>query len=180
MDNKNQTYSNNNGFISDDNLTSTCKILSLLPHFLSITVVTSFLFSWVFLLSWNRGIDFYLLSLLAFGLITSIINLIPFFIIWNPKGEIAQKLTYAEKFKLSFILAIIMLFFNGSLVLVIANIIMRGIISRKLQPNGFYSNILKKGSNILVILYVTYFIITIIWGSALLGMFYTPPINILI
>lgn len=73
-----------------------------------------------------------------------------------------------------------MLFFNGSLVLVIANIIMRGIISRKLQPNGFYSNILKKGSNILVILYVTYFIITIIWGSALLGMFYTPPINILI
>lgn len=172
--------SNNDGFISDDNLTSTCKILSLLPHFLSITVVTSFLFSWTSFLSWNKGIDLFILSLLAFMLITSIINLIPFFIIWNPKGEIAQKLTYAEKFKLSFILAIIMLFFNGSLVLVIANIIMRGIISRKLQPNGFYSNILKKGSIKLTIIYIICFIITEIWGYILLGIFYEPPINILI
>lgn len=159
MDNKNQTYSNNNGFISDDNLTSTRKILSLLPYFLSITVISSILWPLSTFLSllYKETASF----ILGAGFLVSfLINIIPFTIIWNPKlGKIAQKLSETEKTNLSIVLVAVLLFFNNGLIILIADLIIKNKLSKILQPGGFYANILNKSSKILIILSIISFII---------------------
>lgn len=162
---------NNNGFISDNNLNSTDKILSLCPYFLNIIALSSILFSLSILLSLFFKESFSVIFAVIF-LISLIINIIPFAIIWKPKpGKIAQKLTSTEKTNLSIALAVVIFFFNSGLIIIIIDIIIQKMLSKKLQPGGFYANILKKSSKTLIVLSVISLIILGIWLSFVVKMF---------
>lgn len=162
---------NNNGFISDDNLDSTNKILSLFPYFLNIIALSSILSSLSILLSLFLKESFSVILAATF-IISLIINIIPFAIIWHPKpGKIAQKLTSTEKTNLSIALAVVIFFFNSGLIIIIIDIIIQKMLSKKLQPGGFYANILKKSSKTLIVLSVISIIILGIWLSFVVKMF---------
>lgn len=155
----NISQNNNGGFINDDNLDSTNKILSICPYFLSITAISSILSSSSMLLSILCKETASFIIAAAF-IISFFINLIPFSIIWNPKlGKIEQKLSETEKTNLSIVLVAVLLFFNNGLIILIADLIIKNKLSKILQPGGFYANILNKSSKILIILSIISFII---------------------